>query len=164
MKYISANFVPQESCQLYIGNDEGPSPVHECEICNNAGNPKACFGAYNFTAYSLSKWGTTTGRGDMQQHIYEYGPIVCGIDATPQFKQYTGGIFQQFLFTVTINHYVEIIGWGELPNNGSVQHYWIGKNSWGQYWGETGLFRMQMGSNNLGIETDCFYGISYRKQ
>ena len=32
-------------------------------------------------------------------------------------------------------------------------------NSWGTYWGESGFFRIKMGSDNLGIETDCDWGV-----
>lgn len=39
------------------------------------------------------------------------------------------------------------------------EEYWIGRNSWGTYWGEAGFFRIQMYSDNLGIETDCTAGI-----
>jgi len=160
MKFIANKYVPIESCQLYLAADEGSSNVHECEYCNNAQNIKQCEAMNNFTAYTFEKWDSITGESNMKEAIYEFGPIVCGMDATPQFKQYNGvGIFEQFLFTVNINHYVEVIGWGELQNNGSSQPYWIGKNSWGSYWGNQGLFKIQMNTNNLGIETDCFYAI-----
>ena len=35
--------------------------------------------------------------------------------------------------------------------------YWIGRNSWGTYWGENGFFRIVRGDArmNLGIENDC---------
>ena len=33
--------------------------------------------------------------------------------------------------------------------------YWIGRNSWGTYWGEDGLFRISMHKNNLGIMDSC---------
>ena len=36
--------------------------------------------------------------------------------------------------------------------------YWIGRNSWGTYWGESGFFRIQMHRNNLAIEKDCTWG------
>lgn len=41
----------------------------------------------------------------------------------------------------------------------SLFRYWIGRNSWGTYWGEDGWFRMKMDENNLNIETDCYWGI-----
>jgi cathepsin X len=39
------------------------------------------------------------------------------------------------------------------------QEYWIGRNSWGTYWGEYGFFKMNMYTDNLGIENDCTAGI-----
>jgi cathepsin X len=35
--------------------------------------------------------------------------------------------------------------------------YWIGRNSWGTYWGEYGFFRLKMHHDNLGIETACVW-------
>jgi len=160
MKYIEDAYIPIESCQLYIGNDESPGSLHVCEYCSDANNPKSCHSVSNFTAYTFEKWGSISGENEMRESILEYGPIVCGMDATPSFKQYTSGIFQQFLFSPMINHYVEVIGWGQDSN----ASYWIGKNSWGQNWGELGLFRIQTKTNNLGIETDCYYGIPKEKQ
>lgn len=54
-----------------------------------------------------------------------------------------------------VNHNVEILGWGETK---SGVKYWIGRNSWGTYWGEGGFFRIGRGGGrdkNLRIEADC---------
>jgi len=37
--------------------------------------------------------------------------------------------------------------------------FWVGRNSWGTYWGINGFFRMKMGGDGLGIETVCTAGI-----
>jgi len=49
-----------------------------------------------------------------------------------------------------INHEVSIIGWGY--DEESKTEYWIGRNSWGTYWGDYGFFKIKMHADNLAIE------------
>jgi len=92
----------------------------------------------------------------MKAELYKNGPIGCGIDATDEFDAYTGGIFEQFKMWPAINHEVALVGWG-VSDDGV--EYWIGRNSWGSYWGEMGFFRIRMHGNNLAINTECDWGI-----
>ena len=41
-----------------------------------------------------------------------------------------------------INHAVQLNGWGTTEDG---IDYWIGRNSWGTYWGEHGFFRIVRG-------------------
>jgi len=91
----------------------------------------------------------------MKAAIYKDGPIGCGMDVTAEFEKYTGGIYSQHVSDIEINHEVSVLGWGS--ENG--EDYWIVRNSWGTYWGEWGFFRIKMFSDNLGIESDCDWGI-----
>lgn len=166
MQYIKIHGVPTESCQLYIADDSHPDDtLHQCQYCDNPTFPGHCNPVALYTKYSFSEWDSLSPTADrMKESIYYKGPIVCGIDATPQFEEYSGGIFSQQVSFPNIDHYVEIIGWGKENVKGTDIEYWIGKNSWGQYWGERGLFRIKMNSDNLGIETNCYYGLPHEKK
>ena len=54
-----------------------------------------------------------------------------------------------------------MIGYGVTD---SGEEYWIGRNSWGTYWGDYGFFYMAMHKDNLGIERNCVAGtVTYDK-
>ena len=64
-------------------------------------------------------------------------------------------IFSQKKLLPRINHEVAVVGWGIEGD----QEYWIVRNSWGTFWGERGFFRIVMYKDNLGIESDCDWGV-----
>lgn len=92
----------------------------------------------------------------MKAEIFARGPISCGIFVTNEFEDYQGGIYSQKTVFNLINHEISIVGWGVSKEG---VEYWIGRNSWGTYWGEYGYFKIQMHSENLGVETDCSFGV-----
>lgn len=75
----------------------------------------------------------------MKSDLAVHGPISCGIQATPNFDVYMGGIYSEHLENVELNHEISVVGYGVTEEG---QEYWIGRNSWGTYWGEYGFFRM----------------------
>lgn len=89
----------------------------------------------------------------VKQLIYLNGSITCVI-ASDYIADYTSGIIgydvAKNVKDKQTDHLVSIVGWGEDENG---VKYWLGKNSWGQYWGENGFFRIIMNKNYLGIET-----------
>jgi len=89
-----------------------------------------------------------------QLEILHRGPVSCGVDANYLVDYGTGVIplekdLQQ---PYEIDHVVSIVGWGKQGNT----EYWIGRNSWGEYWGERGFFRSEFGALALG--EDCAWG------
>ena len=82
--------------------------------------------------------------------IYMRGPVKASVNATP-IKEYAGGVItDSTLANIGHNHGVSIVGWELDPETG--RQHWIVRNSWGQYWGEMGFFRVEIGKNLLSIE------------
>ena len=69
---------------------------------------------------------------------------------------YHGGIFSQKT-DARLNHAISVVGWGKDKESG--EEYWVGRNSWGTYWGEEGFFRIKMYEDNLSIMSDCLFAI-----
>lgn len=76
---------------------------------------------------------------------------------TKDFVDYSGGIYSEHRIMPDLNHMIAVVGWGYDKDSG--KEYWIGRNSWGTYWGEQGFFRIEMHENNLFIEEDCVYAV-----
>jgi len=99
----------------------------------------------------------------MKAELTLNGPITCSIHATPNFEKYEGGIYSEILDPLDLkpNHIVSVTGYGV---NEKGQEYWIGRNSWGTYWGDYGFFNISMYKNNLGITNHCVAGMpTYKK-
>jgi cathepsin X len=104
-----------------------------------------------FPNASIAEYGEVKGETDMMAEIYARGPIACAIDADP-IRTYTGGIVDDST-DKDIDHIISVVGWGfDKPSN---KKYWIVRNSWGEYWGELGYFRVVRGGNQLAIESAC---------
>jgi len=77
-------------------------------------------------------------------------PVAIAIEAdTRYFQSYSGGILDSTACGTSLDHSVEIIGYGS--QNGV--DYWIVRNSWGSSWGEDGYVRIKKTSstNDIGI-------------
>lgn len=157
-EYGAQNGIPDQTCQAYQAKDLECQPLGVCENChptNSSFSPGKCEAQKDFPLYHVGDYGSVSGIHKMKAEIYARGPIGCGVDATSKFEAYTGGIYSESIAFPMINHEISVLGWGS--ENGV--DYWIGRNSWGNYWGENGWFRIKMGSDNLAIETECDWGV-----
>lgn len=155
--------IPEETCQAYAAKNPSKFSCSALQKCMNCAPPAAvkpgdagnCWAQETYPSWKVGQYGTVSGVDKMKAEIYARGPISCGIDATEKLEAYTGGIFSQTKLVPMINHEIAVVGWG--VENGT--EYWVGRNSWGTYWGEAGFFRIEMHKHNLAIETDCTWGV-----
>jgi len=157
------NGIPDSSCMQYVAYNlqTAATDIDQCRDCSPpppAAGESGLDGCYPVPhrKYYVNEYYNLSGAAQMKSDLATYGPISCGIQATTEFDAYRGGIYSQHLNSIEINHEISVIGYGKTYTG---QEYWIGRNSWGTYWGEAGFFRMQMYTDNLGIEQDCTAGI-----
>mmetsp|Transcript_2993 Transcript_2993/g.9377 ORF Transcript_2993/g.9377 Transcript_2993/m.9377 type:complete len:414 (+) Transcript_2993:68-1309(+) len=84
----------------------------------------------------------------MEALVQEGAPIVISADASG-WAFYMGGIYSDVANGAagqfTVNHAVTLTGF-QVPDS-SKPGYWLIKNSWGSYWGESGFIRVEMKQN-----------------
>jgi cathepsin X len=129
-------------------------PQNICKTCTNPEKGGSCAAITHFPNATVAEYGNYE-EGTLHPimaELFVRGPVKASVNAGP-LTDYTGGILYDSPGhrNTTHNHGVSLVGWGyEASTNTS---FWIVRNSWGQYWGEMGFFRVQLGLNLLGIES-----------
>jgi len=163
--------IPHMTCQQYVGNDE--AYVEDCSkpdmnLCLNCWGPApekkgdppgTCYAMTPFPRYFASQIGAVSGPQNMKKEIWKRGPIACTLDLTQELVDYKGGVLnvsEDYDQKSAGRHVVSIVGWGIDDED---TEFWIVRNSWGNFWGELGFFRIQMHNNNLNIEANCDWAV-----
>lgn len=140
-------------CPLQTWNCTPMNTARTCEGFPSTGGK--CAAVYPYPNATISKWGIITGFDfvGMQLEIMNGGPIACTTEAQI-LNTYKGGIITTI--GTEMSHIISLVGWG----NESGLQYWIGRNSWGEYWGEMGFFRAAFGAAFIGHE--CIWAVPGR--
>jgi cathepsin X len=158
-----SGYVPFDTCQPYLAcSDESTEGFCQhvdttckkdniCRTCDTFGGMGGkCTEIDYFPNATVAEYGILDQDVDMiMAEIYTRGPVAATINAEP-IVTYTGGVFDDKDESRGTNHIVSIVGWGMDEESG--KKHWIVRNSWGQYWGELGYMRVEMGHNLLGLE------------
>lgn len=162
-------YIPYDTCMNYIAcssdSKDGFCPhvdttcnaMNTCRTCSRdekgIGYCKEIDYFPNATVEEYGSYSKEDGVDAIMAEVYMRGPIQASVNGTV-LKDYSGGIIDDARYeNMGHSHGVSIVGWGEESLSSSLKRkYWIVRNSWGQYWGEMGFFRVEMGRNLIGIE------------
>ncbi|KAI5715848.1 hypothetical protein M8J77_023651 [Diaphorina citri] len=97
---------------------------------------------------NISTWAQLQGNL-MQLEIFHFGSIVAAIEAHQDLIIYKKGVYQHTVGEMSGGHAVKIIGWGVEDG----VKYWLCVNSWGELWGDGGLFKIRRGTDESRIES-----------
>ncbi|NXA12321.1 CATS protein, partial [Sapayoa aenigma] len=91
----------------------------------------------------------------LRESVATVGPVAVAIDASRStFFLYRSGVYDDPQCTQDVNHGVLVVGYGSLEN----KDYWLVKNSWGVWFGDSGYIRMaRNASNRCGIASYASY-------
>ena len=152
-EYAYKQGIPDQTCQVYEAKDKECNDLNRCMDCPP---DEECHAVKDYKRYKINEYGEVSGVDKMKAEIFARGPISCFVMVTQEFLDYTGGIFVMNDKQWMGGHVIEVTGWGKTEDG---KEYWIGRNSWGEYWGEDGWFRIQMYKDNLDIESSCTWGV-----
>lgn len=149
--YIKENGAVSETCQSYTatGHDTGNNCT-EKDICRTCAPGAGCSVPDKYRLWHIDEHGEVTGEAAMIKEL-QRGPLACSMAVTEGFENYSGGIYTDPSSATEADHAISIVGYG--AENGVK--FWIGRNSWGTFWGEQDYFRLARGVNNLGIESNA---------
>jgi len=166
-----SGFVPFDTCMPYLACSESSregmckyvdtmcTKDNTCRTCTNfADMGGSCVAIDTFPNATVAEYGSyklfsLNKVHKIKAEIFARGPVAACVNALP-LHNYKGGIVtNNKLYNKWCNHVVSIVGWGKEDGI----EYWIARNSWGQYWGEMGFFRIETGIDSLGIEEEVVW-------
>eukprot|EP00048_Salpingoeca_helianthica_P016433 m.232295 g.232295 ORF g.232295 m.232295 type:complete len:315 (-) comp18666_c0_seq1:147-1091(-) len=158
--YMASNGITDDTCAPYAAMSptqwaEVPCAQTMCKTCDMFGNCMLVEGQKYFVANHGILSSDTLGTrmvDAMMAEIAANGPIVCAMWAhSESFEKYKSGIIVDRTHYPGTTHDLVLVGYG--TENGVP--YWIGRNSFGTVWGESGWFRVERGTNTFNMEEYC---------
>ena len=142
------------ACDYVIQKQNGQFNLEEQYYYISIGEFTCYFDRYDKVAHISGYITINSGDEDDQAaKIEQYGPASVAIDASSlSFQLYWGGVYDNDSCSSTeLDHGVGCVGFGVEDN----VKYWIIRNSWGSWWGESGYIRTVRGKNNqCGVATE----------
>lgn len=110
----------------------------------------------NYVA-TISHWSHMSQSPDdelsMMLKLIKVGPMTLSMNAKPMTYYKSGIADPSDCDPIALDHAVLLVGYGVEDG----VKYWIIKNSWASYWGESGYFRIIRGTNSCGVANDVVH-------
>jgi len=163
--------IPFDTCAPYVAcsaeSQEGFCPhmdtqcnaVNTCRTCSTfTAMGGDCLALDYFPNATVAEYGRIAFDADdlalnvrnIKAEVHARGPVSASVNASPLHNFQGGEVFDDDDAQGGSNHVVSITGWG-VDDDG--KEFWRVRNSWGQYWGEEGFFRVATGKNMLNLES-----------
>ena len=156
--------IPDDTCQLYSAQEHTCSAFRNCMNCDppTVESPQGvCYPVQSYDRYFVSEYGRMKKPSihEMKAEIYQRGPISCSVDASfvDNGKYKAGDIVRAKDQEWDLDHDISVAGWGVDEISGD--EYWIVRNSWGSFMHEDGWFKVLLGVNSMGIESECNWAV-----
>jgi C1A family cysteine protease len=120
--FIQNTGLPLESCYPYTGTNGN---------CANA-----CANWQSSTYKIVDWWGVSKSVDALKNALYTYGPLVTTMQVYQDFFNYSKGVYSYVSGSLAGGHAILLVGYDDAGQ------YFICKNSWGTWWGESGFFRI----------------------
>lgn len=166
-EFAGSNGISEYGCMNYQATSpaEGEAvcdDIANCINCWGTADKFKCWGVKTYTKWYAKEWGIVKGSVEMKKEIFARGPIACSLYVSEYFYfNYKGGVWRESVHNPVAreNHGASVVGWGKSDEEGE---YWILRNSWGTYWGESGYFRLPMNDEEYGLgleQMNCHWAV-----
>jgi len=132
-----------------------PSTDFDTPVCK-----KSCESSYSTSYaddrhYASSAYKVSDNEEEIMKEIMTNGPVQGAFTVYADFPNYKSGVYHHVSGSQLGGHAIRILGWGEENSS----KYWLVANSWNEYWGDHGYFKILRGSDECGIESGIVAGI-----
>jgi len=140
LDFIRETGVPSENCFTYQADDK----VLCSSACSN----------WPSQVVTIPGWGYITLEealvNNIKSAVYRH-PVSAGYMVYSDFLYYSGGVYEHVWGSEEGGHAILIVGWNDADS------CWICKNSWSEFWGEQGYFRIKWGNCGIGENMPFVY-------
>ncbi|KAL8429673.1 hypothetical protein ACSSS7_006448 [Eimeria intestinalis] len=88
------------------------------------------------------------GRDQIKQELMDHGSLSGAFLVFEDFLMYKNGVYHHVSGGPLGGHAIKVIGFG----NQDDKDYWLAVNSWNEYWGDKGTFKIEMGEAGIDHE------------